>query len=31
MAPLTTGEAVGGREVWAVAELMDGKLRRVKL
>jgi electron transfer flavoprotein alpha subunit len=28
-APLTTGEAVGGREVWAVAELMDGKLRRV--
>ena len=29
MAPLTTGEAVGEREVWAVAELMDGKLRRV--
>jgi len=28
-APLTTGEAVGGREVWALAELMDGKLRRV--
>jgi len=28
-APLTTDEAVGGREVWAVAELMDAKLRRV--